>query len=299
MKLTPKLSIVIVNYNTKDLLFGCLTSLAAAAGQKARWEVFVVDNGSTDGSREFLRRYKRMRRPFGKFEVILNRKNNGFAKANNTAIRQARGEYLLLLNSDTEVEPATIRHMVKFMDKNRRVGAATCKLVLPSGSLDPACHRGFPTPWAAMTYFAGLERVFPRSKLFAQYHQGYKDITTIHDVDCVSGAFFLVRRAVVTAVGELDEEYFMYAEDIDWAYRMRAAGWRIVFNPEVSVLHRKKQSGRAHADQTLRKETERHFYETMRLFYRKHYRTKYSFLVFWFIECILTVRIVMVRIFSL
>lgn len=240
-----------------------------------RWEVIVVDNASTDGS---LKELSAMSSQLSTLTVIQNSKNVGYAKANNIGMKQSHGKYILLLNSDTEVQKGTIQTMLAYMDAHQVVGAATCKLLLPDGSLDPACHRGFPTPWAAFTYFIGLEWLFPWSRLFSQYHMGYRNLTEIHEVDAISGAFFMVRRSVIDQIGLLDEDFFMYGEDLDWAYRMKQAGWIIGYNPHVSCLHHKKQSGRAHADAATRKKTEKYFYDTMRLFYEKHYAHRYGWL---------------------
>ncbi|MBI5620116.1 glycosyltransferase family 2 protein [Candidatus Gottesmanbacteria bacterium] len=276
MKNDIDLSIIIVNFNTRDLLIRCLTSVASAQTDGDRWELIVVDNASTDGSVEKIQNSKFK---IQNLMIIQNTENLGFAKANNIGIKKSHGKYILLLNSDTEVEKGTIQAMLGFMEAHPEAGAATCKLLLPDGSLDPACHRGFPTPWAALTYFVGLERLFPRSRLFAGYHMGYKDLSQVHEVDAISGAFFLTTRAVIDRVGMLDEDYFMYGEDLDWAFRIKEAGLSILFNPDVSVLHRKKQSGRQHQDPAIRRATDQHFYETMQLFYQKHYAKRYGRLV--------------------
>lgn len=256
-------TIVIVNYNTRELLKSRLSDL--------RGHVIVVDNGSTDGSVEEVKS--------AKIDLIVNTKNIGFARANNQGIRMAKTKYILLLNTDCEATMKSITEVVGYLEDHPDVGGVTCKLMLSNGSMDPACHRGFPTPWAALTYFLGFERLFPTSRLFSQYHQGYKPMDEIHEVDCISGAFFLVRREVINQVGFLDEDFFMYGEDIDWCYRIRQAGWKIVFYPHVSVTHKKHQSGLAHADDDRREQTKRHFYDAMRHFYQKHYRHRYGWLV--------------------
>lgn len=262
-------SVIIVNYNTKNLLNACLGTVFRTSGMVTS-EVIVVDNASTDGSTAFIKA------KYSSVYLIQNSKNLGFAAANNKGIQLSHGRYILLLNSDTEMREGVLDYMVDFMDKHSTVGASTCKVLLPNGRIDPACHRGFPTPWASFTYFVGMERLFPRSKLFGQYHLGYKDMNRTHDIDSPMGAFFLVRREVVDQVGSLDESFFMYGEDLDWAYRIRKAGWRILFCPEKSIFHRKKQSGRAKENMVIRRETDKHFYEAMAIFYRKHYKTRYG-----------------------
>ncbi|MEK9143933.1 MAG: glycosyltransferase family 2 protein [Patescibacteria group bacterium] len=265
----PDLSIIIVNHNTRELLSACLRSIEQSIQESDRREVIVVDNASSDGSPEAI----------SNFKIIRNKENRGFSAANNQGVAASKGRYVLLLNSDTEIGPGVLDKLVHYMDEHIDVGALTCLLQLSDGSMDPACHRGFPSPWASLTYFFGLEKFFPASRIFGQYHQGYKSMGEIHDVDCISGAFFLVRREVIEHVGLLDEAFFMYGEDIDWCFRIRKAGWKIQFYPHVCILHKKHQSGLAHANDELRRETRKHFYGAMKLFYNKHYRKRYSPLV--------------------
>lgn len=268
-KMGIDLSVVILNYNTMELTRTCLATVLSSNLGPYKMEVIVCDNGSTDGSVPMLKE-------FSGISVIQNGKNVGFAAGNNPGLKKAKGRYLLLLNSDTELPMDTLREMITYMDETPEAGAATCKLLLPDGSMDPACHRGFPTPWAAFTYLTKLEKLFPHTALFGQYHQGYKDITTIHEVDCIVGAFFMVRRAVIDDVGYLDEDYFMYGEDIDWAYRMKSKGWKIMFNPTVTMLHKKKQSGRSNIHKKRRLTTEIYFHRYNWLFYTKNYSKKYN-----------------------
>ncbi len=270
---TTDLSIIIVNYNTKELLTQCLKSVLVSKMAAYSMEIIVVDNSSTDGSAETVKKN------FSNVKIIQLSENAGFSAGNNAGVKKAGGAYVLLLNSDTKVNADTLKNMIDFMKEHPDVGAATCKLLLPDGAMDPACHRGFPTPWASFTYFSGLERLFPQSSFFGQYHQGFKDLTKPHEIDSPSGAFFLVRRNVIDKVGLLDEDFFMYGEDLDWAYRIHEAGWKIYFNPEVSTLHLKKQSGRANADAEIRANTRQYFFDTMELFYKKHYAHRYSWLV--------------------
>lgn len=272
MKKLVDLTIVIVSYNTRDLLHTCLTSVTRAMAKNA-WEIIVVDNASTDGSVQMVKR------DFPDVRVLDNSQNEGFARANNMGLRKGLGKYLLLLNSDTEIPKGTIEAVQVFLDQHPDGGVCTCKVLLPDGSIDPACHRGFPTPWASLTYFTGLERLFPHSKLFARYHQWYKGIDSVHEIDSPMGAFYMIRRDVIDSVGYLDEDYFMYGEDLDWSYRIKQAGWKIYYYPLVTVLHKKKQSGRESGDPALRQKTQRYFYETMKLFYKKHYSHRYSPLI--------------------
>ena len=287
------LSVVILNFNTKELTRRCLATVLGSDLGRFTMEVIVCDNGSTDGS------YALLKKEFSGVTFIQNGKNLGFAAGNNPGIRASKGRYVLLLNTDTEVPKDTLRKMITFMDTHKEAGASTAKILLPDGTMDPACHRGFPTPWVAFTYLTHLELLFPRSRLFGEYHQGYKDLSTVHDVDCIVGAFFFVRREVIDAVGVLDEAYFMYGEDIDWAYRIRQAGWKILFNPEVTILHFKKQSGRSHTDDTRKIQTEIYFHTYNLLFYQKHYEKKYGLFLSFIVRMFYSIRIFMLRRFSL
>jgi len=241
-------------------------------------EIIVCDNASTDGTEEMIKK------EFPEITFIQNGGNVGFAAGNNPGIKKAKGRYVLLLNSDTEVPETTLAAMIRFMDAHPQAGAATCKILLSDGSMDLACHRGFPTPWNAFTYFTKLERLFPHSKVFSGYHMLYQDFSVPHEVDSISGAFFMVREEIISQVGMLDESYFMYAEDIDWAYRIKECGWQIWFHPEVTILHKKKQSGRSHANRDRRIKTQTFFITYNKLFYTKHYEQKYpqwvTFLVY-------------------
>lgn len=284
-----KLSIIIVHYNTPELLKDCLNSLYEVKQKQDQWEVIVVDNGSSEGSKKELRVLANIEqfKPF--LRVIFEEKNHGFSGGNNIAIREAKGDFVLLLNSDTQLQKNAIQETLTVFD-DETVGAATCKLVLPDGSIDPACHRGFPTPWAAFTYFSKLETLFPFIPLFSHYHQWYKNLSRIHEIDVPSGAFFLIRKTVLETIGLLDEDFFMYGEDIDLAYRIKQAGFKILFVPQVQILHIKKQSGRDNNNKAIREKTNYHFYDTMKLFYKKHYLKKYPALLTWIIFLLLDIR---------
>lgn len=274
-----KLSIVILNFNTREYVLQCLRSIEEQnIDPKANTlEVIVSDNGSNDGSVEAIRE------KFPWVKIIENKKNIGFAAGNNRAIKQARGKIILLLNSDTIVLPDSFEKMLEFLDKTKDAGAATARLELKDGALDLGCHRGFPTPWNAITYFLRLERLFPNVPVFSGYHQSWKDFNVAHEVDAISGACFFVRRKVVKEVGLLDERYFMYAEDLDWCMRIKKAGWKIYYVPDAKITHFKKRSGRSKAEglpvspetRKLRAKTITYFYDTMRIFYDKHYKEKY------------------------
>lgn len=268
-----KLSIIIINYNTKDYLRQVLQSIEQSIDRLDK-EVIVVDNGSTDGSLDIIPSW---------VKLIKNNHNLGFSAANNLGLKQARGEYILFLNSDTQVMPDTLQIMINFMDQYQKVGVSTCRVELPNGQIDPASHRGFPTPWAALTYFLGLEKLFPHSRLFSQYNQSWQDLSTIHQIDSPAGAFFLTRKKILDQIGGFDERFFMYAEDLDLSLRIKQAGWKIMYVPFTRIIHHKKKSGRHSADPHLRRITSQHFFTTMKLFYDKHYRDKYPQPIYWLV----------------
>ena len=273
------LSIIIVSYNTQKLVDKLLASIKAAEKGNYKIEIILVDNASNDGSVEMVKKR------YSQVNILVNPKNIGFAAANNKGMRNAKGRLVLLLNSDTQIEKDTLIKMIDFIDKNSRYQAATCRIELVDGRLDPACHRGFPSPWAAFTYFAKFEKVLPGSKIFGQYHQGWKDLTKVHQVEVISGAFFLVSRKIIEKVGLLDESFFMYGEDIDWCLRIKKAGFRIGFVPYTKIIHVKGKSGRNKDSEQKEAKmlVNQHFWGTMKLFYKKHYADQYPKPLMWLI----------------
>lgn len=265
------LSIIVVNFNTPDWTRKCLQSIQKFGVEKSglKLQVFVVDNGSSDDS------VKQIRQHFPQFELLLSPKNVGFSAGNNLALRKARSRYVMLLNSDAELTAKTkLDRLIEYMDEHEDVAVLTPRVSLDNGQIDPGCHRGEPTPWAALTYFSKLEKVFPRSKIFGQYHQGWSDLSTIHQVDACSGAAMIVRSVAIEKVGLLDEDFFMYAEDLDWCRRFREAGYSVVFHPGGEVIHHKYKSGlgqKAAVSQKVRG----YFYETMLQYFDKHFRQQY------------------------
>lgn len=281
------LSIIILNYNGKAWLEQLLPTLQAHWLQHSRFEteVVVVDNASQDDSIAYVQQQSRVR-------LICSEKNGGFAYGNNLALQNNPARYVMLLNSDTEFLPwgSNLDILVDFMDAEPQVGVVTPNLRLDSGLMDPACHRGEPTPWAAFSYFSGLERMFPGSRKFGQYHQTYQSVKTIHDIDACSGAAMLVRNEALSKVGLLDERFFMYAEDIDWCRRFREYGYRVVFHPGVTLIHHKYQSGLENDDAKLRKATRKWFYETMLQYYDKHYDKQYPRFYRWALKLFLALK---------
>jgi GT2 family glycosyltransferase len=263
----PALSIVIVSYNCREHLLRCLASLREEA-RHLPCEVIVVDNASTDGTVAAVRQ----RHP----DVLLvtSARNRGFAWASNRGLERARGHQLLLLNPDTVVPPRALERAARALEERPAVGMLGCKLVRPDGTLDKACKRGSPTPLSSLAYFTGLSRLAPRSRL-ARYTAGHigEDETSV--VDAVNGAFMLVRREALDAVGPLDERYWLYMEDLDWCYRFHQHGWPVLYWPEVEVVHVKGGSSGRHR----RWRTNYAFHRSMWLFYRIHQAPTRPFVV--------------------
>ena len=279
-----KLSIVIVSYNTKELLADCLNSIKSAQ-KHADTEIFVVDNNSQDGTVDHLNQY------FQWVKLIVNRKNLGFSKANNQALKKASSKYILVLNPDTKIAKDTIVSMINFMDKNLKVGIGTCRVLLANGKLDRDCRRHFPTPWRSLTHFSGISNLFSGSKLFDEYYMGYLKDDLEHEIDSCVGAFMFIRRSALEKIGLFDENFFFYGEDLDLCYRFKQSGYRIVYTPITTIIHYKgaasgMKSTSAHLTKATNQSKVRAIREStraMRLFYKKHYMQRYPWIVTWFI----------------
>lgn len=261
------LSIVIVNYNTKDLLKQTIESVINNT-KGIEYEIWVVDNSSKDGSVEMVQE------EFKDVKLIASKENLGFPKGNNVAIKKATGRYILLLNSDTKVIGDNLQNCVAYMDKHKDIGALGCKVELPDGTLDHACKRGFPTPEASLYYFLKLNKIMKNRKKYGAYTAEYLGEDEVGEVDALMGAFMMIPRTVVDKVGMLDEEFFMYGEDIDWCYRIKEAGYKIMYYPKEKIIHFKGSSSKKKKAKTTYE-----FHRAMILFYRKHYNDKYNIFI--------------------
>jgi GT2 family glycosyltransferase len=297
------LAIIIVNFNTCEYLHRCLTSVYGSRGDFT-FEVCVVDNASADGSIDMIKA------EFPQVRLIESPINGGYAYANNLGLRAcgfeqeppsptvSRGQlpaqklstsspapasdpeaprYALLLNPDTVLPPDGLDMMLDFMNENHQAGAAGPKLVLEDGTLDLACRRSFPTPQISFYRITGLSKLFPRHHLFGQYNLTYCDPDQTMEVDSVVGAFMLVRREAIEKVGLLDEDFFMYGEDLDWAYRMVQVGWKTYYHPAVTVRHVKRAASR-HSPRA-----QQEFYRAMHTFYNKHYASTTPWWLHWLV----------------
>lgn len=276
-----KLSIIIVSYNTKDITKKCLLSLKKNfVRYPIDYEVIVVDNASIDGSVEML---KKIKSSWKNLKLIFSEKNLGFGKGNNLGLKYAKGKYILYLNSDAFVTDIDFNDLINLMEKDKQIGALTVKVVLPNGNIDPACHRGFPTLWNSFTYFSGLEKIFYKvpflNRLFGGYHLVHLNLDQIHEIDCPTGAFLLSRKDILDKIGGFDEDYFAYGEDIEMAWQIKKLGYKIIYYPLWTVLHIKSMSGLKKKDKKIRKKTSFYFYESMKIFFKKHYSSKYPFFI--------------------
>ena len=252
------LSIVIVNYNVCGFLEQCLLSLADAV-KEIPHEIFVVDNASTDGSDTYIPRR------FPQVKYIYNAENVGFARANNQAMALSSGRYVLLLNPDTVVGESVLSEACRFLDDHPDAGALGVKMLDGDGRFLPESKRGFPSPWVSFCKIFGLAKMFPRSPRFGRYHLRYLDENEINRVDVLSGAFMLLRRSTLDRCGLLDEQFFMYGEDIDLSYRMTLTGRHNYYLP-LRIIHYKGESTKTESLRYVRI-----FYQAMLIFLRKHY----------------------------
>ncbi len=254
-----KLSIIIVNYNVKHFLEQCLHSVYRAL-YGIESEIFVVDNHSLDGSCHLVRE------KFPEVILIENQENVGYSRANNQAMRMARGEYILLLNPDTVVEEDTFHKTIRFMDDHPDAGGLGVKMIDGKGTFLPESKRGLPTPWVAFYKIFGLSRLFPSNKKLGRYHLSYLDKEQTHSVDILCGAFMLMRKTTLEKTGLLDETFFMYGEDIDLSYRILKAGYKNYYFPETTIIHYKGESTKKGSINYVKM-----FYQAMLIFSRKHF----------------------------
>jgi len=269
---SPDLSISIVSLNTCDLLRSCLTSLYHTAGSVS-FEVTVVDNHSSDATRTILQA------EFPQVSLIELEQNEGYTRPMNLGLKAGQGSYLMQLNPDTLIQPGMLENLLQFMETHPQVGICTPKVLNRDGTLQKQCRRSAARPWDVITYFTGLYRLFPHSKLFGGYLMTYLGEDETAAVEAVSGSCMLIRRAVVEQVGYLDEAYFAYQEDTDFCFRTRQAGWEIFYVPAAQVIHYGGKGGSVVQPYQAIIQWHRSYY----LYYRKNLARDYFFLVNWLI----------------
>lgn len=282
---TPDISIVILSYNSKTDLERLLPSILKGEGvsfgngsQNLRVEIIVVDNGSVDGTADWLEFECPKIHGRDKMDTIRNI-NNGFAKGNNLGIGRAKGKYILVLNPDTELKPGTLKTMYEFMEARPDIGISTCKVVLPGGRLDVACRRRFPNPWNSLLR---LLRVSSRD-----YNMLDTDENASMEIDSCMGAFMFCRSEAfeklnvngqMSNAAAFDESFFMYGEDIDLCWRVKEAGYKVWYHPKTSITHYKGSSSKKVPFRALK-----WFHDAMWIFYRKHYASRYPFVLNWLV----------------
>ncbi len=252
---------MVVNYGTCELVSGLVKSIFDTV-KTLKYEIIVVDNSKSGGLR-FSCDDERVR-------VFWLNENKGFANASNFGAKKAISDCLLFLNSDSIVYDGSVDQAFSYFSCHKNVGVLGIRQLLPSGELDFGCKRGFPTPMASLYYFSGLSRIFRKSRRFGAYQQTFVDEKSVAEVDCVSGAFMMIKKSVFDRVGGFDETFFLYGEDVDLCYRLKCEGFRNIYFGRTYFTHLKNSSGRGSVAVV------RHFYDSMEIFYDKHYKKKYG-----------------------
>lgn len=268
---SPQISVIIVNYNVRDFLEQCLLSIKRAL-KDIPSEIIVVDNASVDGSVQMLKER------FPEVYLIESKTNLGFSAGNNLALKRAKGSFIVLINPDTVVQENTFQQLLDFFQTHPDASAATCKILNPDGTFSVDCRHSVPTPATAFWKLLGLNRLFPKSRIFGRYNLTYLDENEINQVEAISGSFMMIRREVVEKVGPLDETFFMYCEDIDYCHRINQAGGKIYYVPDSQIIHYKGESTKKNnLDYVIT------FNRSLYKFYRKHYQKKYIYPFKWLI----------------
>jgi len=245
------LSVIVVNYNTKELLKRCVESVKSTFSEA---EIIVVDNASNDGSDEIIKSLP--------VKALLLKENLGFSKANNLGLKEATGDAILFLNPDTVVKEGTLKRCLDFLENNPEAGAVGCKVVLQSGGMDKACKRKFPTPLSAFCTIFKISKIFPRMG----YNLTYLDDNGVYEVDCLVGAFMMCSGEAIKKTRGFDEDFFMYGEDIDLCLRIKKAGLKIWYLGDCGIVHIKGAVGKKS------KKAKQAFYDSMSIYYKKHFK---------------------------
>jgi len=278
--LKTKLTIVILNFNTKELILDCLASIKNSVHLDYFIKVIVVDNASSDGSITELEKI-----PW--ITLVKSPRNIGFSAGNNLAVPFLEGTYTWFLNPDTVVEPDTISKLISYMDEHKTAGVATPRILLPGGKLDKNCHRGLPTPWNSLCHFIGLDRLFPRSRVTAGYYLGHLPEDKTTEVDVVMGSSLLTRTKIGQKIGWWDESYFMYGEDIDFSLKVKRLKYKVMYVPTAIIHHyhgassglKKTSLHITKADKSTKLRSVKAGTEAMKKFYLKYYQGNYHPLV--------------------
>lgn len=270
-----KFEIIIVNYNSSFWLKKTLASIYEYYIPYSKYStiITVVDNASSDDSTEMIKKH------FPKTNLIKSEKNVGFSAGNNLALKKSNADYIMLLNSDTELteKSKNLDTLIDIIEKDNSIGMITPKLLLSDGQMDKACHRGEPSILDCFLYFAGFEKIFSKTKFFTHYHMLYEDLSTIHQVEAITGACMITKLKYLKEVNFFDERFFMYSEDMDLCRKYREKGYKIIFNPTVEIIHHKYKSGLKNKDKKISKNIKKHFYNSFLLYYDKWYNKKFYY----------------------
>lgn len=254
------ISIIIVNYNVRHFIKRTIESVYASITEGLNYDIHIVDNASIDGSVDMIRS------SFPDVHLIANSENVGFSKANNQAIKIAKGKYILILNPDTVIQEDTLQVCYQYMNENQHVGAVGVKMIDGAGNFLPESKRDLPTVWNSLAKLSGLANMFPKSKLFNGYALGHLDEDERHSIQVLCGAFMFVSRTAIDKVGMFDERFFMYGEDIDWSRRIVEGGFEIHYLPDTAIIHYKGESTKKASLNYVKT-----FYGAMGLYVEKHY----------------------------
>lgn len=270
--MNSRLDIVIVTHNVRDLVINCISSIYKQKAKFDSWRVIVADMASGDDTVEAVKKR------FPEVNTVASKVNLGFAKGNNLARRIVKSKYVLFLNPDTIVEGKVIQNTIAKLERRRDVGAVGCKVLLPGGKLDYSCHRGLPTIWNTLSYWSGLSRLFPKSKLFSGYTATYLDYHESHEIDCISGTYMLIRKKILDKVGWWDEDYWWNGEDIEMCWRLKKLGLKIWYEAGEEILHFKGSSSglwpsaKVSVPKEKKIQMARSAAKVMHIFVRKHWR---------------------------
>lgn len=265
-----KLSIIIISYNVKDLLETAIRSVFKTYKNEKDLQVIVADNASTDGSAQMVRR------KFKKVTIVQSKVNLGFSAGNNIARKITKGKYVLFLNSDVEIKGNAIGKCLSLLEQRPELGAITCKVVLPNGKLDYSCHRGLPTVWNTLCYWSGLSKIFPGSAVFSGYTASYLSPNDSHYIDCINGAFIMIRKDLLDKINWWDEDYWWNGEDIEMCWNIKKMGYRIWYEASEQMIHYKGSSSGLHSTakaevaKEMKIRTAKSAAKAMKIFVNKH-----------------------------
>jgi GT2 family glycosyltransferase len=259
-----KLSIIIVNYNGEEILEDCIRSIYESS-KSNNYEIIVVDNASVDNSRE------RICSKYSDIYWIQNSENRGFAAGNNQGIRQASGEYIMLLNNDTIVLNGALEKLVEYLDNHSEAGAVGPRILNTDHTLQSSCRRGLPNAVNSFGYFTKLYKVFPKSKSLGSYTMSYISDKIDHEVEVLSGAAMVVRKSVVDKIGGLDEGFFMHFEDVDWCYNIGKCGYKLYYIHSSEIIHLKGQSSKLRSRNVIED-----FHNSLMYYYKKNFAAQKS-----------------------